>query len=56
LTILVDGKEQPQKTPARLVLPEGSHQIQVGSGARTKQFSVDIRDGALLERSVELSQ
>jgi len=56
MTITIDGQEQPQKTPARLVLPEGNHRIQVGSGGRTKQFSVDIRDGALVERTIELSQ
>jgi hypothetical protein len=39
-----------------LVLPEGMHQISVGVGGRTKQFSVDIRDGALVERTIELSQ
>ena len=56
MTIVIDGREQPQKTPARLVLPEGRHQVQVGSGGRTKQFSVEIRDGALVERTIELSQ
>ncbi len=56
MTIIIDGKEQPQRTPARLVLPEGNHQILVRSaGGRSKQFSVDIRDGALVERSVELN-
>ncbi len=56
MSIVVDGQEQRQKTPARLELQEGQHQIQVGIGGRTKQFSVDIRDGALLERTIELSQ
>jgi len=56
LTISVDGQEQTQKTPARLVLAEGKHQIQVSQGARNKQFTVDIRDGALVERTIELSQ
>jgi serine/threonine protein kinase len=56
MTIVIDGKEQPQKTPARLILPEGQHQIQVGQGARTQRFTVDIRDGALVERTIELSQ
>jgi serine/threonine-protein kinase len=56
MTIVVDGQEQQQRTPARLVLAEGPHQIQVGAGGRTKQFSVDIRDGALVERTIELSQ
>ena len=56
MSIVIDGQEQPQKTPARLVLAEGQHQVQVGHNGRTKQFTVDIRDGALVERTIELSQ
>jgi len=56
MSIVIDGQEQPQKTPARLILSEGTHQVQVGVGGRTKQFTVEIRDGALVERTIELSQ
>ena len=54
-SIVVDGQEQPQKTPASLTLGVGQHRIQVLQGARKEEFMIDIRDGAIVNRAVELA-
>ena len=56
LTVIVDGQEQPRKTPVSLTLPVGQHQIRVTDGNRKQDFSVDVRDGALVSRTIELTQ
>ncbi len=56
LTVIVDGQEQPRKTPVSLTLPVGQHQIRVTDGSRKQDFSVDVRDGALVSRTIELTQ
>jgi serine/threonine protein kinase len=53
LTVLVDGRLQSQKTPVSLTLPVGQHQIRVTDGTRSQDFSVDVRDGVLVARTVE---
>jgi serine/threonine protein kinase len=55
LTVLVDGKLQSQKTPVNLTLPVGPHQIRVTDGTHNSDFSVEVRDGVLLARTVELT-
>ncbi len=55
LTVLVDGKLQAQKTPVSLTLPVGPHQIRVTDGTHNSDFSVEVRDGVLLSRTVELT-
>ena len=47
LSISVDGKEQAQKTPASITLPEGQHRVQVTKGSDKQEFTVDIKDGLL---------
>lgn len=53
--IAIDGQEQSQKTPATLMLAAGTHKIQVRRGDFKQEFTVDVRDGAILTRTVELS-
>jgi hypothetical protein len=53
--IAIDGQEQPQKTPATLMLAAGTHKILVRHGDFKQEFTVDVRDGAILTRTVELS-
>ena len=53
--IAIDGQEQTQKTPATLMLAAGIHRIQVRHGDFKQEFTVDVRDGAILTRTVELS-
>ncbi len=54
-SIAIDGQEQSQKTPATLTLAAGMHKIQVRRGDFKQEFTVDVRDGAILTRTVELS-
>jgi len=54
-SIVVDGQEQSQKTPATLMLNVGQHRIQVVQGTRKEEFTVDIHDGAIANRTVELT-
>lgn len=52
-TIIVDGQEQAEKTPAILTLPVGKHKITVslsGRGEKSREFNID--DGAQLDYSV----
>ncbi len=56
LTVFIDGKEQPQKTPANLSLIVGSHRVQVMKGADKQEFTVDIRDGLLSSKFIEWTQ
>jgi hypothetical protein len=54
-SIAVDGQEVPQKTPASLTLAVGPHRIQVQQGTRKEEFMIEIRDGAIVNRAVELA-
>jgi serine/threonine-protein kinase len=56
LTVFVDGKEQPQKTPANLNLSIGPHRVQVMKGAEKQEFTIDIRDNALSSKFIEWTQ
>jgi PEGA domain len=56
LTVLVDGKEQPQKTPANLLLAVGAHHVQVMKGEEKQEFTVDIRDGILSSKVIDWTQ
>jgi serine/threonine-protein kinase len=56
LTVIVDGKEQPQKTPANLSLSVGAHRVQVMKGSDKQEFTVDIRDGLLSSKFLEWTQ
>ncbi len=56
LTVAVDGAEQSQKTPLHLTLNVGQHKIQVSKGETKQEFTVDIHDGSLVTRTVEIAQ
>lgn len=55
-TIFVDGQEQAKKTPSNLDLPAGTHRIQVTSGTHTQEFTIEVRDGSIISRSVDFPQ
>lgn len=54
-TVWVDGQEQPVKTPASLNLPAGAHRIQVVSGERKQEFTIEVHDGSIISRTVEFT-
>ncbi len=56
LTVVVDGREQPRKTPANLRLSVGPHRGQVFKGSEKQEFTVDIRDNALSSKFIEWTQ
>jgi len=56
LTVVIDGKEQAQKTPANLSLTIGSHHVQVLKGSDKQEFTIDIRDGLLSSKFIEWTQ
>ncbi|MCS7315713.1 MAG: protein kinase [Bryobacteraceae bacterium] len=54
--ILLNGQMRPETTPATLVLPIGKYQVEVvKDGARDQQV-VEIKEGALVRLSFQLSQ
>jgi serine/threonine protein kinase len=56
LTVIIDGKEQAQKTPANLSLSVGAHHVEVMKGSDKQEFTVDIRDGLLSSKFLEWTQ
>lgn len=55
-TIVIDGKEHPEKTPVTLTLAAGSHTIVVTLGAQRQQFTVQLGDGELRSQNIEWNQ
>jgi serine/threonine protein kinase len=56
LSVWIDGREEPQKTPASISLPVGEHRVQVTRGSDRQEFTVDIRDGLLTSKFIEWTQ
>jgi len=54
--ILVNGQARPETTPATLILPVGKYQIEVVHGGSRDQQSIEVKEGALLRISFQLSQ
>jgi hypothetical protein len=52
-TVIIDGKEQTQKTPATISLPAGHHQVQLVKGELKHEESVEIRDGHISVVNIE---
>ena len=52
LTVVIDGREHPQKTPVSLVLPVGPHKIQVVKGSERQDLQVDLSDGQFLSKTI----
>jgi hypothetical protein len=53
LTVVIDGQEQRQKTPANISLPVGQHRVQVIKGNDKQEFAVDIGDGLLSSKFID---
>jgi serine/threonine protein kinase len=56
LTVFIDGQEQARKTPANFPLSVGEHRVQVNRGNEKQDFSVDIRDGVVSQKSIDWGQ
>ena len=56
LTVIVDGQEQPKRTPAILTLTVGAHHVEVTRGGEKQEFTVDIRDNLLSSKFIEWTQ
>jgi hypothetical protein len=56
LTVVIDGKEQARKTPFTLSLAAGAHKVQVIKGTEKQEFTVDIKDGALVYKTSDWTQ
>jgi hypothetical protein len=50
--VVVDGREQPQKTPVSLILPVGSHKVQVVKGGERQDLQIDLSDGQFLSKTI----
>lgn len=53
LAVIIDGQEQSRKTPANFTLSVGEHRVQVNRGGEKQDFSVDIRDGVISQKSID---
>jgi tRNA A-37 threonylcarbamoyl transferase component Bud32 len=52
LTVMIDGREHPQKTPVSLTLPVGPHRIQVVKGTERQELQVDLSDGQFVSKTI----
>jgi len=52
LTVMIDGREHPQKTPVNVTLPVGPHRIQVVKGAERQELQVDLSDGQFVSKTI----
>jgi serine/threonine-protein kinase len=52
LTVTIDGREHPQKTPVNVTLPVGPHRIQVLKGTERQEFQVDLTDGQFVSKTI----
>ena len=53
LAVIIDGQEQTRKTPADFPLSVGEHRIQVLRGAEKQEFTAQIRDNVVSQKSIE---
>jgi serine/threonine protein kinase len=56
LAVIIDGQEQARKTPADFSLPVGEHHVQVLRGAEKQEFTAQIRDNVVSQKSIEWGQ
>jgi serine/threonine-protein kinase len=52
LTVMIDGREHPQKTPVSLTLPVGPHRVQVVKGTERQELQVDLSDGQFVSKTI----
>jgi hypothetical protein len=53
LEVIIDGQEQTRKTPADFPLSVGEHRIQVVRGGEKQEFTAQIRDNVVSQKSIE---
>lgn len=53
LPVFIDGREQQQRSPASFTLPVGQHRVTVTRGSQQQQFTVEVRDGITVTRTLE---
>jgi hypothetical protein len=53
LEVIIDGQQQARKTPADFPLSVGEHHIQVLRGAEKQEFTAQIRDNVVSQKSIE---
>jgi hypothetical protein len=53
LAVIIDGQEQTRRTPADFPLAVGEHHIQVLRGAEKQEFTAQIRDNVVSQKSIE---
>jgi len=52
LSVVIDGREQAQKTPLNVVLPVGPHKVQLIKGTERQELQVDLSDGQFISKTV----
>jgi hypothetical protein len=52
LTVVIDGRENSQKTPVSLTLPVGPHKVQVVKGSERQELQVDLSDGQFISKTI----
>ena len=50
--MLIDGREQPKKTPLSLTLPVGPHKVQVIKGSERQDLEINLSDGQFLSKTI----
>jgi serine/threonine-protein kinase len=53
LAVIIDGREQNRKTPADFPLAVGEHHVQVVRGGEKQDFTAQIRDNVVSQKSIE---
>jgi hypothetical protein len=56
LAVVIDGKEQARKTPANFPLSVGEHRVQVLRGAEKQEFTAQIRDNVVSQKTIDWGQ
>jgi hypothetical protein len=52
LSVLIDGREQTQKTPLSVALPVGPHKVELVKGTERQEFQVDLSDGQFVSKTI----
>ncbi len=56
LTVVIEGKQQPSKTPATFNLPVGQYKFQIVKDGQSREFSVSVKDGGISSHNIDWSQ
>ena len=52
-TISIDGQDRPERTPAVLTLPVGTHTVSVERNGQQESHTIAVRDSAISNVTVE---